>query len=103
MKVWNDFDEDIPFPVAFSGAPVSSLAMAKGKVEERGGEGCSALVIVSDNIDGGAVTVKPDVAVLGLKDGYGAYDFETGAELPLKDGAATMTLKKHDFAIVEFK
>ena len=96
VKVWNDFDEDIPFPVAFSGASVSSLAMAHP--EKR-----SALVIVSDNVDGGEVTVRPDAAALGLPATFTATDFETGAAIPVKDGAAKVTLRKHDFAIICFK
>jgi len=94
VKVWNDFDEDVPFPVELKGEEVASLAMAKKD---------AAIVIVSDNAEGGTVTVKPDAATLGLKAGYKAYDFETGKELALKDGAVDVTLKRHDFAIIEFK
>ena len=62
-----------------------------------------ALVVVSDFADGGEYRVKPDAAAMCLKDGFRAYDFESGAELPFKDGAATVTIPKHDFRIVEFR
>ena len=40
---------------------------------------------------------------LAEKGGFKAYDFETGAEIPVENGAAKVTLKKHDFAIISFR
>lgn len=93
VDVWNDWDEDVAYPVETSGEPVCSIAM-RHKVKNE------VLITVSDWAKGGTVTVKPDAATLGLKAGFKAYDFETGAEIPVKDGAVAVTLKKHDFAII---
>ena len=57
----------------------------------------------SDFDKGGACAIAPDAAAMGLSGGFKAYDFETGAEIPLENGAAKVTLKKHDFAIVSFR
>ena len=93
-KVWNFWDEDVAFPVAVKGGQNAALAMA------RRGE---AIVIVSDFDKGGEFAIAPDAAAMGLAAGFKAYDFETGAEIPVENGAAKVTLKKHDFAIVSFR
>ena len=102
--VWNFWDEDVRFPVEIAGPTNAALAMAR--LADDSGTACpkrEALVIVSDFADGGEYRVKPDAAAMCLKDGFRAYDFESGAELPFKDGAATVTIPKHDFRIVEFR
>ena len=93
-KVWNFWDEDVAFPVTVKGGQNAALAMA------RRGE---AIVIVSDFDKGGEFAIVPDAAAMGLKGGFRAYDFETGAEIPVENGTAKVTLKKHDFAIVGFR
>ena len=93
-KVWNDFDEDVPFPVAVQGPGCAALAMA------RGGE---ALVVVSDWSEGGEYELAPDCAALGTPQGFSACDFETGAPLRVEDGRVRLSLKKHDFAVVRLK
>ena len=93
-KVWNDFDEDVPFPVAVKGPGCAALAMA------RGGE---ALVVVSDWSEGGEYELAPDCAALGTPQGFSACDFETGAPLRVQDGRVRLSLRKHDFAILRLK
>ena len=96
VRVWNDFDEDVAFPVALAGERAYALAMTH-PVRKAG------LVVVCDWADGGTVEVRPDFAAMGLAADVKAFDFETGAELPLRDGAVSVSLKKHDFAIMEFR
>ena len=93
-RVWNYWDEDVPLPVDVKGGVAAALAMAKA-----GGE---ALVVVSDFESGGDYTLRPDAAALGLKPGFRALDFETGAELPVVGGAVRVSLKRLDYAIVLF-
>ena len=93
-RVWNYWDEDVPFPVDVKGGVAATLAMAKP-----GGE---ALVVVSDFESGGDYAIAPDAAALGLKPGFRAYDFETGAELPVVKGAVGVRLSRLDYVIVAF-
>ena len=95
--VWNYWDEDVVYPVAIAGLETSSLAMAR-KAEKK------ALVVVCNyEHSDGSVCVKPDSATLGLPKDYKAYDFETGAEIPLSGGAASVSLPAYDFKIVRFE
>jgi len=93
-KVWNDFDEDVPFPVETKGPECAALAMS------RGGE---ALVVVSDWSSGGEYSVRPDCAALGIRPGFEAYDFETGKPLAVEGGAVRLPIGKYDFAILRLK
>lgn len=93
-KVWNDFDEDVPFPVETKGPECAALAMS------RGGE---ALVVVSDWSSGGEYSVRPDCAALGIRSGFEAYDFETGKPLAVEGGAVRLPIGKYDFAILRLK
>ena len=95
VDVWNDWDEDVPFPVAITGEPVAALAM-RNRVS---GE---AIVIVSDWAKGGVARVAPDAAALGLGAGFRAFDFETGDELTVSGGAVEARLALHDFRIIRF-
>ena len=94
-RVWNYWDEDVPFPVDVKGGEAASLAMAKA-----GGE---AIVVVSDFKSGGDYTLRPDAAALGLAPGFRACNFETGAELPVKDGAVEVRLSRLDYVVVAFR
>jgi len=95
--VWNYWDEDIAYPVTITGLETSSLALAR-KAEKK------ALVAVCnyENKDG-SVRVRPEAETLGLAKGFKAYDLETGAELPVVDGAVEVKLATYDFALVEFR
>lgn len=96
-QVWNYWDEDVPFPVAVSGVETALLAMAKKPEHE-------AIVVVSSfSAKDGSVTLKPDVATLGLASGWTALDAESGAELPVSGGSVTMDLPAYDFRIVRFR
>ena len=94
-RVWNYWDEDVPLPVEVKGGVAATLAMAKS-----GGE---AIVVVSDFESGGDYSIAPDAAALGLEPGFRAYDFETGAELPVVDGAVGVRLSRLDYVIVAFR
>jgi len=95
VKVWNYWDEDVAFPVAVDGIEWSALAMTNPKGE--------AMVVVADWKDGGTVRVKPDCAALGVASSFKAYNAETGAELPVKDGVVAATLAKYDFILIHLK
>ena len=101
-KVWNYFDEDVPFPAAVTGGTVASLAMAKKKVEKVGGGG-EAIVIVSDWEKGGDYTVRPDCAALGIAAGFQAFDLETGKPLAVEGGAVRVKLPRLDYVMIELR
>ena len=92
--VWNYWDEDVAFPVAVEGGESAALAMAKP-----GGE---ALVVVSDFKDGGDYSIRPDLSALGLSAGFTARNLETGAALPVIDGAVKVKLSPYDYVMVAF-
>ena len=94
-RVWNYWDEDVPMPVDVKGGVAATLAMAKA-----GGE---ALVVVSDFESGGDYTIRPDTAAIGLGPDFRAFDFETGAELPVADGAVKVKLSRLDYVVVSFR
>ena len=91
-RVWNYFDEDVPFPAAIAGGDNAALAMAK--------DGGEAVIVVSDWDKGGDYIVRPDAAALGLKDSFTAYDLETGKDLPVVDGAVRIKLSKMDYVMI---
>ena len=93
-KVWNYWDEDVPFPVAITGGETSALAFAQGG---------RAVVVASDWSGGGEYVIRPDAKALGLKAGFRARNIETGEEIPVSDGAAKVSLGKYDFAMVVFE
>ena len=93
-KVWNDFDEDVPFPVEVRGPECAALAMS------RGGE---ALVVVSDWSSGGSYSVRPDCGSLGIEPGFSAYDFETGEPVKVDGGAVRLQIGKLDFRILRLR
>ena len=93
-KVWNYWDEDVPFPAEIKGPKNAALAMAKD------GE---AIVVVSDWEKGGAYAIRPDCAALGLSKDFKAYDFESGAELSVKDGSVALEIPHFDYRIIRFK
>ena len=96
VEVYNYWDDET-YPVAITGAETSSLAMCD-RTKRR------AIVIVSDwSGKDGRVTVRPDAAALGLPANFTARDFESGAELPVADGALGLDLGKYDFRVVEFR
>ena len=95
VKVWNYWDEDVPFPAAIDGIEWSALAMSNPKGE--------AMIVVSDWKDGGTVRVKPDCAALGIGASFSVVNAETGAELPVKDGIVTVTLTKYDYILIRLK
>ena len=94
-EVWNYFDEDIAFPVEIKGGENAALAMTR----EEGG----SLIIISDFNDGGDYSVKPDQAVMKVKDGFKAYNLETGKELKVENGAVKVHLDRLDYVIIEIK
>ena len=94
-RVWNYWDEDVPLPVDVKGGVAATLAMAK-----QGGE---ALVVVSDFENGGDYAITPDVAALGLPKDFVAFDFETGAALPVSNGAVRVKLSRLDYVVVAFR
>ena len=93
-RVWNYWDEDAAFPAEIAGGENAALAMAR--------EG-KAIVIVSDWKAGGDYRIRPDVAALGIPKGFRAFDFETGKELPVKDGCVAVGLGRFDYVAVELK
>ena len=95
VKVWNYWDEDVPFPAAIDDIEWSALAMSNPKGE--------AMIVVSDWKDGGTVRVKPDCAALGIGSPFRAVNAETGAELQVKDGIVTVTLTKYDYILIRLK
>ncbi|MBQ6331116.1 MAG: hypothetical protein IJI35_19025, partial [Kiritimatiellae bacterium] len=95
-KVWNFWDEDVPFPVEIVGPVNAALAMARESERK-------ALVVISDFADGGTYRVKPDAVRMFLGKGWKAFDFESGKELPVENCAAVVSMPKHDFRIVEFR
>ena len=94
-RVWNYFDEDVPFPAAIAGGDNAALAMAK--------DGGEAVIVVSDWDKGGDYVIRPDAAALGLKDGFTAYDLETGKDLPVSDGAVRVKLSKMDYVMIALR
>ena len=97
LRMWLKHPEKVKGLVLVSTTP---RMMEEKGVGEGVGVGGESIVIVSDWGEGGTATVRPDRAALGLPDGFKAFDFETGAELKVKDGAVDVTLGKHDFAII---
>ena len=95
-RVWNFWDEDVPFPVEINGPKNAALAMARESERK-------ALVVVSDFAEGGTYRIKPDVVRMFLEGDWKAFDFESGKELPVEGGAALVSMPKHDFRIVEFR
>ena len=96
-RVWNYWDEDVPFPVVVSGIEAASLAMAKKSEHE-------AMVVVSSfSAKDGSVTLKPDAATLGLASGWNALDAESDEKLPVSCGAVKMDVPAYGFRIVRFK
>ena len=93
VDVWNDWDEDVPYPVSLEGDKCVSIAMAKKSAKE-------AVIVVCDWGDGGAVQVKPDCEALGVDTSFGAVDMETGREMPVVDGVVRAELKKHDYVMI---
>ena len=102
-KVWNYFDEDIPFPAEVTGGTAASLAMAKrgsGVLAASGGE---AVILVSDFDKGGDYTVRPDCAALGIAAGFRAFDLETGKPLAVENGTVRVKLPRLDYVMIEIK
>ncbi|MBQ2628249.1 MAG: hypothetical protein IJG13_01090, partial [Kiritimatiellae bacterium] len=93
-RVWNYWDEDVPFPAAITGGETSALAFSHGG---------RAVVVVSDWSGGAEYSIAPDTKTLGLKTGFRARNIENGEEIPVVDGAAKVTLGKYDYAIVVFE
>ena len=91
-RVWNYWDEDIPFPVEVTGGVAASLAMRRADGE--------ALVVVSDFATGGDYSIRPDCAAMEIRPGFEAYDLETGKALPVVDGAVKVTLARLDYVVV---
>lgn len=92
-RVWNYWDEDIPFPVTIEGGQNAALAMA------RNGE---AIVVVSDWNKGGDYCIKPDYDALGIPDSMSAIDFETGNSMPIENGAVRVKLQRLDYVMIRF-
>ena len=81
---------------------IQLLTVAIPALERMAKDG-EAIVIVSDWEKGGAYAIRPDCAALGIAAGFKAYDFETGAEIPLSGGAVSVPVPAYDFRIVRFK
>ena len=92
-RVWNYWDEDVPFPAAVTGGKNAALAVV------RDGE---AVFVVSDFEKGGDYELKPDFGALGTPEVRRAIDLESGRELPMKDGGVRFTLEKYDFIMIKF-
>ena len=96
VDVWNDWDEDLAYPLAVAGEPCVSLAMAKRAA-------CEAAAVVCDWGEGGTVRLTPDCVALGIPANFEAVDMESGAKFAVSGGVAAIPLKKHDFAMVLFR
>ena len=94
-KVWNYFDEDIPFPAAVTGGTAASLAMVRA-------DG-AAVILVSDFDKGGDYAVRPDCAALGIAAGFKAFDLETGKPLAVEGGAVKVKLPRLDYVMIELR
>ena len=91
-RVWNYWDEDVPFPVAVTGGESAALAMRRADGE--------AVVVVSDWKDGGDYSIRPACAAMGIRSDFAAYDLETGKALPVADGAVKVTLARFDYVMI---
>ncbi len=90
-KYW----EDRPLPVKAEHADVPAIVYSLP-----GQQALAALVSYSRQDM--AVTVKVDLAALGLGAGATATDLETGERHAIKDGAFTLPIKKHDIRLLRF-
>ena len=102
-QVWNYWDEDVAFPVTVKGGDFPALAMAKWGSGLQSASNEVLVVVSSFNADDRTVTIAPDAKTLGLASGFKAYDFETGAEIPLSGGVASLSVPAYDFKVVQFK
>ena len=96
VRVWNDWDEDVAYPLATAGDACVSITMAKPEAKE-------AALVVSDWGEGGEIRLTPDVATLGIPADFSAVDMETGKTYPVADGVIRLCLKKHDYAMIQLK
>ena len=95
-KVWNYWDEDVPFPVRSKGLSVAMLAMARADGE--------CLVVVSNAEDsGGRVSLSVDRTKMGLRKGFGAVDLESGAKAAVSGDTVKLELDGDDYAIIALR
>jgi len=94
VTVFNYWDKD--FPVALDGLDGTTLALAKPAARE-------AMVLFCDWGGGRRGRLKVDAARLGLPADFTAVNAESGAELPVKDGAVDVELARHDFVLLLLK
>ena len=96
VRVWNYWDEDVPFPLAIDGLEWSALAMSNGKGE--------AMAVVC-NYENRAATarVRPDCVALRTADRFRAFDAETSAELEVSGGTISVTIAPYDFVVIRMR
>ena len=85
------------------GRDFPALAMAKRGSGVPAASGEALVAVSSFNKDDRTVSIRPEAKALGLGAGFKAYDFETGAEIPVAGGAASVRVPAYDFKIVRFK
>ena len=79
------------YPIRVTGIESSSIVhRGKGKT----------FIVVTDWGEGGTARVEIDAAVLGLKPGIRAVDYETGKPIATSGNVLTFALKKHDYKTI---
>jgi len=89
VKIHNYWQSDYPLQ---SSGDTSSLVVSKPG---------HTLLVLCDWGNGGNLQVKLDTKALSLTGGLKATDIESGQPLPINGNTVSVTLKKHDFKVIQ--